>query len=136
MSESEEFIFNNEYCGRVKRFRNETNMTAEDMAKLLDVPPDRYRKYEYRSPMPVYLVEKFCRIIGCDLEHLILGKPRERLKPVIVARKTLLSATDAGLAQRAQEVESTPDGQEKLDRLVEAIERQPNRRQKIGNQRT
>ena len=85
MSESEEFVFNNEYCGRVKRFREETNMTAAEMAELLDVPPDRYRKYETRSPLPVYLVPKFCRIIGCDLEHLILGKPRERLRPVLIA---------------------------------------------------
>ncbi|MGV2110125.1 hypothetical protein ACQZ46_02480 [Agrobacterium salinitolerans] len=87
MSESEEFLFNNDYCGRVKLFRAETNMTAEQMANLLDIPPDRYRKYENRSPMPVYLIPKFCQIVGCDLEHLILGKPRERMKPIIVARK-------------------------------------------------
>lgn len=86
MSDSEEFIFNNGYCERVKRFRGETNMTAEDMADLLGIPADRYRKYESRSPMPVYLTPKFCRIVGCDLEHLILGKPRERIKPVLVAR--------------------------------------------------
>lgn len=88
MSESEEFIFNNDYCGRVKRFREETNMSAADMAELLDIPADRYRKYENRSPMPVYLIAKFCRIIGCDLEHLILGKPRGRVKPVLIARRT------------------------------------------------
>ena len=88
MSDSEEFIFNNEYCERVKRFRGETNMSAEEMANLLGIPPDRYRKYENRSPMPVYLISKFCRIVGCDLEHLILGKPRERLKPVLLARKS------------------------------------------------
>jgi len=97
MSESEEFVFNNEYCGRVKRFREETNMTAAEMAELLDVPPDRYRKYETRSPLPVYLVPKFCRIIGCDLEHLILGKPRERLRPVLIARKM---PSDADILQR------------------------------------
>lgn len=88
MSESEEFIFNNDYCGRVKRFREETNMSAAEMADLLDIPADRYRKYENRSPMPVYLIAKFCRIIGCDLEHLILGKPRDRVKPVLIARRT------------------------------------------------
>lgn len=87
MSESEEFIFNSEYCGRVKLFRSETNMTAEQMANLLGIPPDRYRKYEARSPMPLYLVPKFCQIVGCDLEHLILGKARERMKPMIIARK-------------------------------------------------
>lgn len=109
MSESEEFIFNNDYCGRVKRFRQETNMNAENMAKLLDVPADRYRKYENRSPMPVYLIAKFCLIVGCDLEHLILGKPRERTKPVLIARATgahgsdILERVDA-LSTKGQQV--------------------------------
>jgi transcriptional regulator with XRE-family HTH domain len=94
MSESEEFIFNNGYCDRVKRFRGETNMSAEDMANLLGIPADRYRKYESRSPMPLYLVEKFCLIVGCDLEHLILGKARERTKPVLLARKLPVDASD------------------------------------------
>lgn len=94
MSESDEFIFNDAYCGRVKRFREETNMSAAEMAELLDIPADRYRKYETRSPMPVYLIAKFCRIVGCDLEHLILGKARERVKPVMVARKTSPDASD------------------------------------------
>lgn len=136
MSESEEFIFNNGYCDRVKRFRNETNMTAEEMAGLLGVPADRYRKYERRSPMPVYLIAKFCRIVGCDLEHLILGKPRERLKPVIVARKTLLSPADEDLALRAEEAENIPDGPERLDRIVGAIERQQGKRRKTSSGRT
>ena len=88
MSESEEFIFNNAYCERVKRFREETNMTAAQMAELMGVPADRYRKYETRSPLPPYLIAKFCQIVGYDLEHLVLGKPKERIKPVIVARRT------------------------------------------------
>lgn len=94
MSDSEEFIFNNGYCDRVKRFREETNMSAAEMAELLKIPADRYRKYESRSPLPVYLVASFCRIVGCDLEHLILGKPRERMKPVLVARSAGPSFSD------------------------------------------
>lgn len=88
MSESEEFVFNNALCERVKRFREETGMTAAQMAELLNVPADRYRKYETRSPLPHYLIAKFCQVVGWDLEHLLLGKPRERMKPLIVARKT------------------------------------------------
>jgi transcriptional regulator with XRE-family HTH domain len=107
MSDSDEFIFNNDYCGRVKRFREETNMSAAEMADLLDIPADRYRKYESRSPLPVYLVPKFCRIVGCDLEHLILGKARDRMKPVLLARKPadadILSRVDA-LSKSHQQV--------------------------------
>ncbi len=104
MSESKEFIFNNDYCERVKRFRGETNMSAEEMANLLGIPPDRYRKYESRSPMPVYLIPDFCRIVGCDLEHLILGKARERLKPVLIARK--LGRADLDMIERIEALAS------------------------------
>lgn len=124
MSDSEEFIFNNEYCERVKRFRGETNMSAEEMANLLGIPPDRYRKYENRSPMPVYLISKFCRIVGCDLEHLILGKPRERLKPVLLARKSsvgsdMLERVDAlpmNRQQVAKEVAETSAARSGMNR--------------------
>jgi DNA-binding XRE family transcriptional regulator len=84
--DNDEFTFNSAYCGRVKRFREETQMTAANMADLLGVPADRYRKYETCSPLPPYLVGKFCRVVGCDLEHLILGKPRERQKPILLSR--------------------------------------------------
>lgn len=86
MSESEEFLFNNSLCERTKRFREETGMTAAQMADLLHVPADRYRKYERRSPLPAYLMERFCTAVGCDLEHLVIGKQRKRMKLVIVAR--------------------------------------------------
>jgi hypothetical protein len=134
MSESEEAIFNSQYCGRVKRFREETNMSAAEMAELLDVPPDRYRKYETRSPLPAYLVGNFCRIVGCDLEHLILGKPRERLKPAIVARKTIIPEPpeQGDLLRRVQQIESIPGGPEKLEKFAQSLERQRNTHRKIG----
>lgn len=124
MSDSDEFIFNDGYCGRVKRFREETNMSAAEMADLLDIPADRYRKYETRSPLPVYLVPSFCRIVGCDLEHLILGKPRERLKPVLIARKLQsdadilerFEALDADRQQVAREVAETSASRSGMNR--------------------
>lgn len=134
MSDSEEFIFNNQFCGRVKRFREETNMSAAEMAELLDIPAERYRKYESRSPLPAYLIAKFCRIVGCDLEHLLIGKSRERLKPVLIARKTtvLENPAQADLVRMAQEIENTPGGPEKLDKFVQSLERQRNTRRKMG----
>lgn len=128
MSESKEFIFNNEYCERVKRFRGETNMSAEEMANLLGIPPDRYRKYETRSPMPVYLVPDFCRIVGCDLEHLILGKARERLKPVLIARKPGLS--DLDMIQRIDALEI--DRQQVAKAVAETSSARAGRNRKRG----
>lgn len=128
MSESKEFIFNNEYCERVKRFRGETNMSAEEMANLLGIPPDRYRKYESRSPMPVYLIPDFCRIVGCDLEHLILGKARERLKPVLIARK--LGLSDLDMIQRIDALEI--DRQQVAKAVAETSSSQASRNRKRG----
>lgn len=51
------------------------------MATALGVPSDRYRKYEYRSPLPAYLMERFALIVGCDLEYLITGKVRRSTSP-------------------------------------------------------
>lgn len=134
MSESEEFIFNNEYCGRVKRFREETNMSAAEMADLIDVPADRYRKYETRSPMPAYLMAKFCRIVGCDLEHLLIGKPRERVKPIIVARKTGpadLETRAAALKEHISELDG--ETREKANRAVLKIAQMKRSRGKTGS---
>ncbi len=128
MSESEEFIFNNAYCERVKRFREETQMSAADMAELLGIPADRYRKYETRSPLPAYLIARFCKIVGCDLEHLVIGKPRERMKPAIVARKSV----QLDLVRLAQETESTPGGPEKLEAFVRAVVSRQGKRDKTG----
>lgn len=79
MAESnQEKAFNEALCARVFQFRKETGMTAEQMAIALGVPPDRYRKYESRSPLPAYLMHRFCLITHVDLENLIAGKARGR----------------------------------------------------------
>lgn len=48
--------------------------------------------------MPVYLIPDFCRIVGIDLEHLILGKARERVRQVLAARK--VATIDADILER------------------------------------
>jgi hypothetical protein len=75
----DEALFNESLCARVHTLRNERGYTSAQMATALAVPADRYRKYEYRSPLPAYLWERFCLIVGCDLEYLLTGKtPRSR----------------------------------------------------------
>lgn len=69
--------FNQALLDRVKRLREGRNLTAEEMAIALDIPPERYRKYESRSPMPHYLIERFALIVGRDVEYILTGK----LKP-------------------------------------------------------
>lgn len=72
--QNDEFLFNNGYCARLKAARDQRGWTAEQMATALGIPPDRYRKYEFRSPMPVYLIERFCIIAGIDIVFLVTGK--------------------------------------------------------------
>jgi transcriptional regulator with XRE-family HTH domain len=98
MSQSEQYLFDREYCQRVKLFRKETGLTSAQMAEILRIPAERYRKYESRSPLPPYLVATFCMVIGCDLEHLLLGKPRDRNAQMLVARK--VAAPDPDILRR------------------------------------
>lgn len=78
---NEEQLFNNALCARVRKWREEMNWTAAQMATALGVPAERYRKYEYRSPLPPYLMERFCLITDSTLEELITGKQRRRPAP-------------------------------------------------------
>lgn len=76
-SANEELLFNQGLCERTQRFRKERNWTQQQMATALGVPVDRYRKYETRSPLPHYLVERFCLIVDCTVDELLLGIPRK-----------------------------------------------------------
>lgn len=70
----QELEFNEALCARTHRLRNERGWTSEQMATALGIPAERYRKYEYRSPMPAYLMERFALIVGCDIPYLLTGK--------------------------------------------------------------
>ena len=77
---SKEAVFNLEYIARVKALREELGWTSNQMAIALGVPHDRYRKYESRSPMPVYLIESFTNLTRVDIHYLITGRPPQRIK--------------------------------------------------------
>lgn len=72
---SEEAQFNEAMIARTHRLRNERGWTAQQMATALGVPAERYRKYEYRTPLPHYLLERFALIVGRDVEYILTGKP-------------------------------------------------------------
>ncbi|TIR87335.1 MAG: helix-turn-helix transcriptional regulator [Mesorhizobium sp.] len=84
---NQEAAFNEALCARVALWRKEKGWTAEQMAIALGIPPDRYRKYESRSPLPAYLMERFCLICEADLENLLLGKARRRAAPPRLAAR-------------------------------------------------
>ena len=73
---NEELLFNNALCQRVKELREQRGWIAQQMATALAIPVDRYRKYETRSPIPAYLMPRFCLIVDCDLDYLLTGRSR------------------------------------------------------------
>jgi hypothetical protein len=66
--------FNESFIARVKRLREERGWTAERMAINLGIPPERYRKYEYRTPLPHYLIAPFADLVERDVEFLLTGR--------------------------------------------------------------
>jgi len=41
------------------------------MAELFGASVDAYRKYELRTPLPHFYIEKFCLITGAPIQYLI-----------------------------------------------------------------
>jgi transcriptional regulator with XRE-family HTH domain len=70
--------FNAQLFARIRCLRKERGWTAEQMATALGIPPDRYRKYEYRTPLPHFLIERFALIVGRDVEFVLTGRPPRR----------------------------------------------------------
>lgn len=73
--ENEETLFNRGFFDRV-RWAREKKMgwTAEQMATALGIPAERYRKYEKRTPLPPYLIQKFALITNVSIDFLLTGK--------------------------------------------------------------
>lgn len=87
--QNEQMLFENALCARVKALREEKGWTAEQMAIALGIPPDRYRKYENRSPMPQYLIPRFALVVDRTSEYVLTGKEARSLAVVKPqARKT------------------------------------------------
>lgn len=76
-----ELAFNQEICARVQELRVAKGWKQEQMAVALGVPVERYRKYERRSPLPSYLMERFAssRIVAWSI-CLRGSLPLNRLK--------------------------------------------------------
>lgn len=62
------------YIARTKALRQHKGLTSGQMATLLGVPAERYRKYESRTPMPHALIEQFAHITGVSVEFLVTGR--------------------------------------------------------------
>lgn len=71
---NEQLQFDEKLIARTHRLRKERGWTAQQMAIQLGIPAERYRKYEYRTPLPHYLLERFALAVGRDVEYLLFGR--------------------------------------------------------------
>lgn len=80
--------FNVRFCERIARLRSERGWTQQQMARAIGVPHERYKKYETRSPMPLYLLPRFAMQVDRDVEYLLTGKshPQARRGPRTLVR--------------------------------------------------
>ena len=81
---NEELIYRDAFLDRTAQARRSKDWTQERMAAMLAVPLDRYRKYEQRSPLPHYLIPRFCALLGVEIEWLLTGG---NAKPQIIMQK-------------------------------------------------
>lgn len=84
LSEAE---FNRDLVKRVRELRKSRGWTADQMATALGVGVDRYRKYESRTPLPHYLIERFALIVGRDIDYVLTGRSGHTLVPVALLQR-------------------------------------------------
>jgi transcriptional regulator with XRE-family HTH domain len=84
---NEELLFNEALCARTRALRDEKHWTAEQMASALGIPPDRYRKYEKRSPIPHYLIPRLALICDRTVEFILTGRTTKQLEAPVKASR-------------------------------------------------
>lgn len=79
MSAPTRSAFKAKFCRRVAELRDARGWTQQQMADALGIPLDAYKKYENRSPLPHYLVPRFCLLTDVDAELLFaIDRPLTR----------------------------------------------------------
>lgn len=96
--------FEDQLRKRVKRLRGAR--TQLQMATLLEIEFEAYKKYETRSPLPQYLIPKFAMIVGCDIAYLLTGKSEGS-----AARRVIDPVTDGLAGPLMKKVAGTRSGE-------------------------
>jgi transcriptional regulator with XRE-family HTH domain len=65
----------NETMGkRLKRFREEKNLTATVVARLIDVPESTYREWEYGRGLKLPPCQKISQVLDISITELVTGE--------------------------------------------------------------
>lgn len=66
------------YIRRVRDLRIARDFSQKQMADALGISVDRYKKYENRSVLPPYLLDRFAAIVQRDIDYIVTGRARSR----------------------------------------------------------
>ena len=77
-ADASEKVFNEQLVARTRKLRIASERTQAEMAALLNISVDRYKKYEKRSPLPHYLVPSFCAILDVSVSFFLTGREERR----------------------------------------------------------
>lgn len=66
------------FIERTKALRKATGMTQQQMADALQIPKERYKKYENRSRMPGHLLKPFSAIVRRPVDYHLTGQSPPR----------------------------------------------------------
>ncbi|MCH7988875.1 MAG: helix-turn-helix domain-containing protein, partial [Planctomycetes bacterium] len=73
---SDKQSYNKEFVSRTRQARKHAGMTCAEVATVFGIREQAYIKYENRTPLPHYLLERFCILVRCDVEWLVMGRGR------------------------------------------------------------
>ncbi len=68
--------YNRLFVARTRQAREYAGMTRAEVATMLGIKAPTYHKYENRTPLPHYLIERFCVLVRCNVEWLVTGQGR------------------------------------------------------------
>lgn len=74
--------FKDDFLARTAAAREAVPFTQDEIAEVLGMSQPKYAKYEKRTPLPHYLVPRFC--LACRIDHawLFTGKGKGPMMPV------------------------------------------------------
>jgi DNA-binding XRE family transcriptional regulator len=70
----DEAAFNRALNERVAKLRIDAGMTQAQVAAALGIHVHAYQHFEYRSPMPAYLIPTFAAVVGADVRYVLTGE--------------------------------------------------------------
>ena len=64
------------FIARIRKTREQADYSPSKVAKFLGITEAAYNKYETRSVMPHYLIERFSIITRADIAYLLTGEAK------------------------------------------------------------